>query len=92
MVKTRQAQLNRNNVIRASEIGQYMYCSIAWYLQRCGYKPDSPLLDVGKQTHVDLGVAIDSIQDEMKRSKRYALLGCMFLIIAIIGVFYEVIL
>ena len=92
MVKTRQTQLNRNNVLRASEIGQYMYCSIAWYLQRCGYKPDSPLLDIGKQTHVDLGVAIDSIQDEIKRSRRYALLGCLFLIIAIIGVFYEVIL
>jgi len=92
MVRTRQAQLNRNDVIRASEIGQYMYCSIAWYLQRCGYKPDSPLLDAGKQTHVDLGVAIDSISDEMKRSRRYALLGCLFLIVAIIGVFYEVIL
>ena len=92
MVRIKQTQLNRNNVLRASEIGQYMYCSIAWYLQRCGYKPDSPLLDVGKKIHVDLGNTIDDIQDEMKRSRRYALLGCLFLIVAIIGIVYEVIL
>jgi len=92
MVRTRKTQLNRSNVLRASEIGQYMYCSIAWYLQRCGYKPDSPLLDAGKKIHVDLGNTIDDIQDEMKRSRRYALLGCLFLIIAIIGIVYEVIL
>ena len=92
MVRTRQTQLNRNNVLRASEIGQYMYCSIAWYLQRCGYEPDSPLLNAGKKTHVDLGNTIDDIQYEMKRSRRYALLGCLFLIVAIIGILYEVIL
>ena len=92
MVRTRQTQLNRNNVLRASEIGQYMYCSIAWYLQRCGYEPDSPLLDVGIKTHINLGNTIDSIQDEIKRSRRYGLLGFLFLIIAIIGIIYEVIL
>ena len=91
MARTRQTQLNRNNVLRASEIGQYMYCSIAWYLQRCGYEPDSPLLDAGKKIHVDLGNTIDTIQDEMKRSRRYAILGCLFLIVAIISILYEVI-
>jgi len=90
MVRKRQAQLNRNKVLRASEIGQYMYCSIAWYLQRCGYQPDSPLLDVGKKIHVNLGNTIDDIQDEMKNSRRYALLGCLFLIVAIIGILYGV--
>jgi len=92
MVRAKQIQLNRNNVLRASEIGQYMYCSIAWYLQRCGYEPDSPLLDAGKKIHVDLGKTIDNIQDETKRVKRYALLGYLFLIVAIIGILYEVIL
>ena len=92
MVRKRQTQLNRNKVLRASEIGQYMYCSIAWYLQRCGYEPDSPLLDVGKKIHVDLGNTIDDIHDEMKCSRRYALLGFLFLIVAIIGIVYEVIL
>lgn len=92
MVRTRQAQLNRNNVLRASEIGQYMYCSIAWYLQRCGHEPDSPLLNAGRKIHVDLGNTIDDIQEEMKRSRRYALLGYLFLIVAIISILYEVIL
>ena len=92
MVRIRQTQLNRNKVLRASEIGQYMYCSIAWYLQRCGYEPDSPLLDTGRKIHVDLGNTIDDIQDEMRRSRRYALLGCLFLIVAIFFILYEVIL
>ncbi len=92
MVRKRQTQLNRSNVLRASEIGQYMYCSIAWYLQRCGYEPDSPLLDAGKKIHVDLGNTIDDIQDEIRRSRRYGLLGCLLLIVAIVGILYEVIL
>ena len=92
MVRARQTQLNRSDVICASEIGQYMYCSIAWYLQRCGYKPDSPLLEVGKKTHDNLGIAIDNIQYEIKRSRRFAILGYLLLIVASIGIFYEVIL
>ncbi len=92
MVRIKQTQLHKNDVIRASEIGQYMYCSMAWYLQRCGYKPDSPLLDIGIQTHINLGKTIDSIRDETKRSRRYALLGCLFLIIAVVGIIVEVVL
>jgi hypothetical protein len=91
MVRNRQDQINRNDVISASEISQYSYCSIAWYLQRCGYKPYSPLLKVGKKTHVDLGITIHNIKNEMKRSRRFAILGYLFLITAIIGIFYEVI-
>jgi len=92
MVRAKQTQLKRNDVIRASEISQYMYCSIAWYLQRCGYKPDSPLLEVGKKTHIDLGVAIDGIQDGMKHSRRFALVGYLFLIIAGIVILFGVVL
>ena len=67
MVKER--NFRSSTVIRASEIGQYSYCSMSWYLQRCGFKPDSPMLDVGKKAHVDLGNTINSIQNELKISK-----------------------
>jgi len=33
--------MNKTDVLSASEIGQYQYCSCAWILQRCGYEPES---------------------------------------------------
>jgi hypothetical protein len=55
-----------NDIISASEIGQYAYCSYAWFLRRCGYKAQSPFLEPGKETHVALGEKIDGIQTKMK--------------------------
>jgi len=92
MARTKQKPLNRNNVLRSSEIGQYMYCSMAWYLQRCGYKPDSPLLETGIKTHINLGNTIDCIDNETKQSKKFATLGFMFLIISVIVIIVEVVL
>jgi len=92
MVRKKQSDLQQNDILRASEIGQYMYCSIAWYLQRCGYKPDSQFLEIGKKTHSNLGYALDNIQNEMKRSRRFAIFGLLLFIIAIFGILYEVIL
>lgn len=92
MERKKQIPLNKRKVISASEIGQYTYCSISWYLQRCGYAPDSLLLDLGKKTHINLGNEIDNINVDTNRSKIYALLGYLFLIIAVIGILYEVIL
>jgi len=88
----KQTSLKRSDIISASEIGQYMYCSIAWHLQRCGHEPISPLLEVGKKTHVDLGKMIDNIQDEIGSSRRFALIGYLFLIFAIIIIIYGVVL
>jgi hypothetical protein len=88
----KQTSLKRNDVISASEIGQYMYCSIAWCLQRHGHEPISPMLEVGKKAHIDLGQTIDNIQDELGSSRRFALIGYLFLILAIIIIIYGVIL
>ena len=90
MERKKQINLNKNNVISASEIGQYIYCSISWYLQRCGYQPDSVLLDKGKNIHIKLGNQIDKINIDVKRSNRYAFVGYLFLIIGLICVFYGV--
>ena len=42
-------------VLRASEIGQYVYCPMAWWLRRQGHEPDSVLLEQGKRAHEVLG-------------------------------------
>ena len=78
-----QKLLNKNEVLTASEIGQYTFCSISWYLQRCGYKSSSPLLEVGKKSHIKLGKTIDTIQYEIKKSKRFAVIGYLLLVLAI---------
>jgi len=83
---------NTSQVLSASEIGQYTYCSLSWYLQRLGYRPESPALEKGKTLHKELGKTIDRIQRETRKATRYALLGVVLLIIAgLIVLFVEVI-
>lgn len=86
----RETTLKKNSVITASEIGQYVYCSISWYLQRQGYEPVTPLLDVGTKAHIDLGKKIDTIQTDVANSRRLAVIGYIFLVVAIIGLLYGV--
>ncbi len=44
-------------VIRASEVGQYVYCARAWWLQRVqGYQPqDRRALEAGVERHREHG-------------------------------------
>ncbi|MFW6121463.1 MAG: hypothetical protein ACOC80_11270 [Petrotogales bacterium] len=88
----KQTSLKRNDVISASDIGQYVFCSNSWHLQRGGYEPVSPLLEVGKKSHIDLGNTIDNIQSELYSARRFAIIGYVLLVLAIIAVIYEVIL
>jgi len=88
----KQILLKKTNVISASEIGQYRYCSHAWFLQRCGYEPESPFLESGKHVHVALGNTIDRFEVKLRYSRWYALLGSVVLCIAFLLVFFEVIL
>ena len=90
MVKERMQKFK--DTLSASEIGQYIFCSKSWYLQRCGYKPDSPYLEAGKKTHINLGNTIDTIQNEIEGSKRFAVIGYIFLFFAILTIMFGVIL
>ena len=47
--------LKKTDVLSASEIGQYHYCSCAWHLQRCGYEPESPYLEIRKTDPCGIG-------------------------------------
>jgi hypothetical protein len=84
--------LKKTDVLSASEIAQYRYCSYAWFLQRCGYEPESPFLESGKNVHVALGNTIDRFEVKLRYSRWYALVGSVVLCIAFLLVFFEVIL
>lgn len=92
MKYTKQKCFKDTNIIRASEIGQFCYCSIAWYLQKCGYKPKSPMLEIGIKKHEDLGKIVESTQDISKKSRVFAIVGYSILIFGILIILFEVIL
>ena len=85
-------KIDRNNVISASEIGQYCYCSIAWHLQKQGFKPDSELLKTGQKKHDELGYLINNFERKMVKSRILALIGYIVLFVSIILLIFEVLL
>ena len=90
--QTKQTQFRESDVISASEIGQYHYCPVAWYLKKCGYDPQSPKLEIGIKKHVKHGDIIDRVQGSAKKSKVFAVAGHMLLIVAALIIIFEVIL
>ena len=91
MGRTKQTTFHSTDVISASEIGQYHYCSMAWYLHKCGYEPISPFLDDGAKKHIELGKAIDYTKASIKKSRFLALIGYLILAIVILFVIFEVV-
>lgn len=75
---------NQSECISASEVGQYTYCAMAWYLQRCGYKPESKFLEQGKNVHQHLGETLHSIQREEQHVRKLAVAGSILLILAML--------
>ena len=41
----------KKQIINASEVGQYHFCSVAWFLQKKGYKNQSSSLKRGEEKH-----------------------------------------
>jgi hypothetical protein len=91
MIKKNTENFKNYEIISSSELGQFNYCSIAWYLQKSGYEPKSPKLKIGKSRHIKIGNIIDNTQRKNKRIKVLALIGYMILflgiLIFILGVF-----
>jgi hypothetical protein len=80
----RQKEWNQSEVLSASEIGQYMFCSISWFLHRCGYEAESPFLESGKQVHVSLGNKIDGFDRRLRYSRWYGLFGVLLVVAALL--------
>jgi ABC-type transport system involved in cytochrome c biogenesis permease subunit len=71
-------------IIKASEIAQYTYCSVAWDLERRGAEQDGTRLNRGTELHVDVGMHIRDLSELDKRARRLALLGFALFILSII--------
>jgi len=81
---------DKSETIKSSEIEQHEYCSVAWYLWRCGYKPNSKDLDKGLRAHADLGNKITSAlgYEKTSRSALYLGLGLLAVVIILLGWFF----
>jgi len=84
-------KITGNKTISASEIGQYYFCSNAWFLKKCGFKPVSPKLDIGIKKHEELGKIISDTEKEIKKSNIFALIGTIFLVVSLLILFFEVV-
>jgi hypothetical protein len=82
----------RSDVLSASEIGQYVFCSCAWQLRRLGYEPESPYLETGKHAHIALGEQIESLERTVRISRWSAGIGILVLSVALLLFFLGVIL
>jgi hypothetical protein len=81
-----------SNIIRASEIGQFHYCPISWYLQRHGLESVSLYLEYGKIRHERLGTIIKKTHKHTSISKKLIYTGIIGVGIAFFLILIEVIL
>lgn len=84
MGKPYQTSCKKTDIISASEIGQYQFCSVAWHLQKCGYKPQSPSLSRGEQKHKALGAIVHQVEKSTKRANVVAVIGYLLIIVAVL--------
>ena len=82
---------NNSNIIKASEIGQYQYCSISWKLIRDGYKPNSPKLKKGINNHVTHGKIIEKTNFIIKKNNILLIISFILLFFALLIVLFGVI-
>ena len=84
IIKRQQTISNKSEIINASEIGQYFFCPVAWYLKRCGYRPKSYFIEKGNNKHKEIGKILYQTQLYSKKHRILDLLGYILIIIAII--------
>jgi hypothetical protein len=79
----------KNNRTYASEIGQYHFCSLAWYLQKKGYKSKSSSLKRGVEKHQIYGKKLSNLKKHKYFVKILYVGGILCLFIAIILYIFE---
>ena len=84
-IMSNDARRGKQGIIKASEIGQYKFCSVAWFLQKRGYTPESPLILAGRKRHVEIGDGLKMVW-RMKRIFRILLwIGLLMIFLALMG-------
>jgi len=72
-------------VLKASEVGQFAYCSVAWHLERQGCKPELSALGKGLEEQVELGAKIESLSKAERTSKQLSYVGYALVLVAVIA-------
>jgi CRISPR/Cas system-associated exonuclease Cas4 (RecB family) len=75
---------NRSEVIAASEISQYVYCPVSWYLKKAGAPPRSPNLARGIRVHIGAGKRLSLLQKRENSSRIFRLLEYFSVLVAIL--------
>lgn len=87
LMMEKRSNSNSNDVLSASEIGQYIYCSYAWQLRRMGYEPESPFLEQGTRAHAALGDQLDNLEAQLRFSRWYIVIGLVLLCMSLLLLF-----
>lgn len=72
----------KSGYIKSSELSEYIFCSVAWYLKRQGYGLEDGLLEEGHRKHIKLGETIDRISISRKISLYLGVMGIFLILIA----------
>ena len=75
---------NENKAITASEISQYVYCPVSWYLKRSGVKPQSSGLKRGIDAHEKAGSRMVLLERRERAAGMFQLLGYFSGLVAIL--------
>jgi hypothetical protein len=92
VVNHKDRRFDKDYIINASEIAQYRYCSISWYLHRSGVKTKSNLIKQGINKHREFGIILNKINRNSNRSLFYRITGIILLLLSILIFLWDVIL
>lgn len=81
----------KKRYITASEIGQFHFCPVSWYLQKKGFQPASMLLNKGVKTHQRVGSMLKKTTRNQRKMMLLRFLGMVLIIVAGILMLLEVI-
>jgi CRISPR/Cas system-associated exonuclease Cas4 (RecB family) len=75
---------NDSKAISASEISQYVYCPVSWYMKRSGVQPQSFGLKRGIDAHEEAGSRLILLERRERAAGMFRLLGIFSAIAAIL--------
>lgn len=78
----------KRDYIKSSELGQYTFCSLAWYWNKIGIELESREANKGIEKHVELGKTIDLYKKTHKISRIFLIIFVISLILMIWLIFY----
>ena len=94
MIKSNQdtnSKYNKPQIISASEIGQYNFCSISWKLQKKGFIPKKKYIKRGEEAHISQGRTIGNIENLSISLKIIILITSILLVLALLFIILGVI-